>query len=43
LGTPPGVAYGMKPAPRWLKAGDVLELRIAGLEVRRQRIVPFKM
>src|SRR5450830_230047 len=41
-GTPPGVAYGMKPTPIWLKAGDVVELGIAGLGEQRQKIVPFK-
>jgi 2-keto-4-pentenoate hydratase/2-oxohepta-3-ene-1,7-dioic acid hydratase in catechol pathway len=29
-GTPPGVGLGMKP-PRYLKAGDVVELGIEGL------------
>ena len=42
-GTPPGVAYGMKPVQQWLKAGDLVELGIEGLGVHRQRIVPFKM
>jgi 2-keto-4-pentenoate hydratase/2-oxohepta-3-ene-1,7-dioic acid hydratase in catechol pathway len=37
-GTPPGVAMGMKP-PRWLKAGDVVELGIEGLGEQRQRFV----
>jgi 2-keto-4-pentenoate hydratase/2-oxohepta-3-ene-1,7-dioic acid hydratase in catechol pathway len=41
-GTPPGVAYGMKPAPIWLKAGDVVELGIEGLGEQKQKIVPFK-
>jgi 2-keto-4-pentenoate hydratase/2-oxohepta-3-ene-1,7-dioic acid hydratase in catechol pathway len=41
-GTPPGVAYGMKPTPIWLKAGDVVSLGIAGLGEQRQKIVPFK-
>jgi 2-keto-4-pentenoate hydratase/2-oxohepta-3-ene-1,7-dioic acid hydratase in catechol pathway len=41
-GTPPGVALGMKPAPVWLKAGDVVELGIDGLGVQKQTIVPFK-
>ena len=41
-GTPPGVAYGMKPEPGWLKAGDVVELGIDGLGTQRQKIVPFK-
>ena len=34
-GTPPGVGLGMKP-PRYLKAGDVVELGIEGLGVQRQ-------
>lgn len=37
-GTPPGVGMGMKP-PRYLKAGDVMELGIEGLGVQRQRVV----
>jgi 2-keto-4-pentenoate hydratase/2-oxohepta-3-ene-1,7-dioic acid hydratase in catechol pathway len=34
-GTPPGVGMGMKP-PRFLKAGDVVELGIEGLGQQRQ-------
>ncbi|CZT36819.1 fumarylacetoacetate hydrolase family protein [Rhizobium sp. 9140] len=34
-GTPPGVGMGMKP-PRYLKAGDVIELGIDGLGSQRQ-------
>ncbi|WP_431297755.1 fumarylacetoacetate hydrolase family protein [Tabrizicola sp. BL-A-41-H6] len=34
-GTPPGVGLGMKP-PRYLKAGDVVELGIEGLGQQRQ-------
>lgn len=34
-GTPPGVGLGMKP-PRFLKAGDVVELGIEGLGKQRQ-------
>ncbi|TWT39513.1 fumarylacetoacetate hydrolase family protein [Blastopirellula retiformator] len=34
-GTPPGVGLGMKP-PRFLKAGDVMTLSIAGLGEQRQ-------
>ncbi len=34
-GTPPGVGQGMKP-PVFLRAGDVVELRIDGLGVQRQ-------
>jgi 2,4-didehydro-3-deoxy-L-rhamnonate hydrolase len=34
-GTPPGVGLGMKP-PQFLKAGDIVELEIAGLGKQRQ-------
>lgn len=37
-GTPPGVGMGMKP-PRYLKAGDVVELGIEGLGTQRQVFV----
>lgn len=37
-GTPPGVGLGMKP-PRYLKAGDVVELGIDGLGKQRQTCV----
>ncbi|SDD18014.1 2-keto-4-pentenoate hydratase/2-oxohepta-3-ene-1,7-dioic acid hydratase (catechol pathway) [Paracoccus isoporae] len=37
-GTPPGVGLGMKP-PRYLKAGDVVELGIDGLGSQRQDVV----
>ena len=37
-GTPPGVGLGMKP-PRYLKAGDVVELGIEGLGSQRQDVV----
>ncbi len=37
-GTPPGVGMGMKP-PRYLKAGDVVELGIEGLGTQRQTFV----
>jgi 2,4-didehydro-3-deoxy-L-rhamnonate hydrolase len=40
-GTPPGVATGMKP-PKWLKAGDVMTLKIEGLGEQKQKVVPFK-
>jgi 2-keto-4-pentenoate hydratase/2-oxohepta-3-ene-1,7-dioic acid hydratase in catechol pathway len=36
-GTPPGVGMGMKP-PRYLKAGDVIELGIEGLGNQRQNV-----
>jgi 2-keto-4-pentenoate hydratase/2-oxohepta-3-ene-1,7-dioic acid hydratase in catechol pathway len=34
-GTPPGVGQGFKP-PRYLKAGDIVELGIEGLGTQRQ-------
>ena len=37
-GTPPGVGMGMKP-PKYLKAGDIVELEIEGLGVQRQKVV----
>jgi 2,4-didehydro-3-deoxy-L-rhamnonate hydrolase len=41
-GTPPGVALGMKPAPIFLKANDVLTLGIGGLGDQKQKIVKYK-
>jgi 2-keto-4-pentenoate hydratase/2-oxohepta-3-ene-1,7-dioic acid hydratase in catechol pathway len=41
-GTPPGVALGMKPEPKFLKAGDVVRLGIAGLGEQTQKVVRFK-
>ena len=37
-GTPSGVGMGMKP-PRYLRAGDVMELQVQGLGVQRQTAV----
>ena len=37
-GTPPGVGMGMKP-PRYLRAGDVVELGVEGLGQQRQDVV----
>jgi len=37
-GTPPGVALGMKPEPKFLKAGDVVTLGIEGLGEQKQKI-----
>ncbi|WP_145106231.1 fumarylacetoacetate hydrolase family protein [Cereibacter sediminicola] len=37
-GTPPGVGLGMKP-PRFLKAGDVVELGVEGLGRQRQDVI----
>ncbi len=41
-GTPPGVALGMKPAPKYLQAGDVVKLGIEGLGEQTQRVVRFQ-
>jgi 2-keto-4-pentenoate hydratase/2-oxohepta-3-ene-1,7-dioic acid hydratase in catechol pathway len=40
-GTPPGVALGMKPEPRWLKPGDVMQLYVQGLGEQRQKVVAW--
>jgi 2-keto-4-pentenoate hydratase/2-oxohepta-3-ene-1,7-dioic acid hydratase in catechol pathway len=39
-GTPPGVALGMKPEPKFLKAGDVVTLGMTGLGEQTQKIKP---
>jgi 2-keto-4-pentenoate hydratase/2-oxohepta-3-ene-1,7-dioic acid hydratase in catechol pathway len=41
-GTPPGVAMGMKPEPKFLKAGDMVRLGIDGLGEQQQKVVRFK-
>jgi len=41
-GTPPGVALGMKPEPKWLKAGDIVTLGIQGLGEQKQKVVAYK-
>jgi len=41
-GTPPGVGMGIKPDPIFLKAGDVMELGIAGLGQQRQRVIGWQ-
>ena len=45
-GTPPGVGMGMKkdgkPAPVFLKKGDVMKLGIEGLGEQEQTVVAFK-
>lgn len=41
-GTPPGVGSGRNPR-EYLKAGDVMTLRIDHLGEQRQTVVPFKM
>jgi 2-keto-4-pentenoate hydratase/2-oxohepta-3-ene-1,7-dioic acid hydratase in catechol pathway len=40
-GTPPGVGMGHKPKPVYLKAGDVVDLGIAGLGTQRQTVVAY--
>jgi 2-keto-4-pentenoate hydratase/2-oxohepta-3-ene-1,7-dioic acid hydratase in catechol pathway len=40
-GTPPGVGLGMKPAPVYLKPGDVVTLGIDGLGDQKQRVVAW--
>jgi 2-keto-4-pentenoate hydratase/2-oxohepta-3-ene-1,7-dioic acid hydratase in catechol pathway len=37
-GTPPGVGMGKKPAPIYLKPGDVMTLGIQGLGTQRQQV-----
>jgi 2-keto-4-pentenoate hydratase/2-oxohepta-3-ene-1,7-dioic acid hydratase in catechol pathway len=37
-GTPPGVGLGMKP-PQFLKAGDVVHLKMDGLGEQTQKVV----
>jgi 2-keto-4-pentenoate hydratase/2-oxohepta-3-ene-1,7-dioic acid hydratase in catechol pathway len=41
-GTPPGVALGMKPEPKFLKPGDVVRLAIDGLGEQQQKVVRFR-
>lgn len=41
-GTPPGVGLGMKPEPKYLKAGDVVTLGIAGLGEQKQKVMAVK-
>src|SRR5258706_915304 len=40
-GTPPGVGMGRKPAPIYLKTGDVVELGISKLGAQRQGVVAW--
>ncbi len=40
-GTPPGVGQGKKPAPIFLKAGDVMELGVAKLGKQKQKVVAY--
>ncbi len=41
-GTPEGVGLGRKIEPKYLRAGDVVELGVDKLGSQRQKIVPFK-
>lgn len=41
-GTPPGVGMGIKPAPVYLKPGDVMTLGIAKLGEQRQEVVAWR-
>jgi len=41
-GTPPGVGEGKKPEAIYLKAGDVMELGIAGLGTQKQQVVGWR-
>lgn len=38
-GTPAGVAMGMKPEPKYLKPGDVVEVSVSGIGTLRNKIV----
>uniref|UniRef100_UPI0019820142 fumarylacetoacetate hydrolase family protein n=1 Tax=Pseudomonas viridiflava TaxID=33069 RepID=UPI0019820142 len=40
-GTPAGVGLGQKPAPWYLKAGDVVELGIDGLGTSKQEVKAY--
>jgi 2-keto-4-pentenoate hydratase/2-oxohepta-3-ene-1,7-dioic acid hydratase in catechol pathway len=40
-GTPPGVGLGIKPNPVFLKPGDVMTLKIAGLGEQKQKVVAY--
>ena len=41
-GTPPGVGMGIKPAPVYLKPGDVMTLGIAKLGEQRQEVMAWR-
>ena len=41
-GTPPGVGMGMKPSPRYLKAGDRMRVGIAKLGEQQQSVIAFR-
>jgi 2,4-didehydro-3-deoxy-L-rhamnonate hydrolase len=40
-GTPPGVGMGQKPAPVYLRAGDIVTLGISKLGEQRQEVIPW--
>jgi 2-keto-4-pentenoate hydratase/2-oxohepta-3-ene-1,7-dioic acid hydratase in catechol pathway len=40
-GTPPGVGMGVKPAPLYLRAGDVMRLGIEGLGEQTQKVIAW--
>jgi 2-keto-4-pentenoate hydratase/2-oxohepta-3-ene-1,7-dioic acid hydratase in catechol pathway len=40
-GTPPGVGMGLKPEPKYLKAGDVIRLGISKLGEQRQDVIAW--
>ena len=40
-GTPPGVGLGIKPAPVFLRVGDVMRLTIQGLGEQKQRVIAY--
>lgn len=42
-GTPAGVGLGQKPEPRYLKAGDIVQLGGDGLGTASQKIIPFQL
>ena len=42
-GTPPGVGMGAKPAPTYLKAGDVIRLGIDGLGQQQQTVYAWDL
>ena len=42
-GTPPGVGLGMKPEPKFLKAGDVVRLKMDKLGEQTQKVVKGKV
>lgn len=41
-GTPPGVGFGLKPQPVYLKSGDEIHLGIDKLGTQRQTVIPWQ-